>query len=255
MKKLIALGIFLSLAVSGCETNQTQPSSSKDESPRVLPSAKPVGPGKATFQKKGGELETFDITIHDRGHKNFYGEGSAPVIIIDWSDGYSSAYLFRPDNGGLVYDYDPKTKKWKYSGSEMRWAYKGENVSITSENGAKTVLGGAKKKLEPMIGTFINVRKKQAAVNAVRETGGGTVGCSSRGPALPSGGSHSPAGSAASTHQEGRGDIPLPRPARVPSSKPRGAGRKKLKRGNACLCWSAEPAALPSNVLVIKNAN
>ncbi|QNI53368.1 tRNA_anti-like family protein [Synechococcus sp. BIOS-E4-1] len=173
MKKFIALGIFLSLTICACDTNQTQPdrpeAESQKESPKESTSSKPVEPGKGTFQKKGGELETFDITVHDRGHKKFYGEGDAPIIVIDWSDGYSSAYLFGLDNTGLVYDYDPKSEKWGKDGAKMEWGYLGNNISITSESGAKTVLGGVSEKLKPMLASFKDFQKQQTEAYEARQ--------------------------------------------------------------------------------------
>lgn len=75
---------------------------------------KPLGKGKASFTKKGKEVEYFDIDAAI-GKKDtiFQVEGNAARLIIDWSDSYRSAYALYDsvEKWGEVYDYD-KTKNY-----------------------------------------------------------------------------------------------------------------------------------------------
>ena len=145
---------------AGC-SNLEQPANKEINTKRIesaIPSKKlmssdivvPLGKGKASFAKEGEEPKIFSVKIFKNdGKSNLIAEGFSPSFIVNWSDGYVTGYIFYNGNKGKVVDYNKSTNTWDYPGSsDAEWSYSKGDVMITSQNRAKTILGGLEKDLK-----------------------------------------------------------------------------------------------------------
>ena len=183
-KALFTLLAIASLCVTGCgqivqELEQTtsqqlaEPSNVDTKSkpkPKTKPAYVALGKNRASFTKKGEETEYFDIDVA-MGKKGtvFLVEGNAARLIVDWSDGYRSAYALydTTEKWGKIHDYDktkPYGERYDYkNATKMKWKIEKQDIVITADNGNITVLGGEGPGLERQLLEIERVKGLQAA--------------------------------------------------------------------------------------------